>query len=100
MILDDVTQQIIQGVQVERANRLSAIGQLTGGVAHDFNNLLAVILGNLELAYDRNPDEKSAKNLKAAISATHKGADLTKSMLAMLENAGHEITTTEMVTRH
>ncbi|WP_412553957.1 transporter substrate-binding domain-containing protein [Shimia sp. MIT1388] len=82
MVLDDVTQQIIQGEQVERANRLSAIGQLTGGVAHDFNNLLAVILGNLELAYDRNPDEKSARNLKAAISATHKGADLTKSMLA------------------
>jgi hypothetical protein len=31
------------------ADRLRAVGQLTGAVAHDFNNLLALIVGNLEL---------------------------------------------------
>ncbi|WP_417207752.1 ATP-binding protein [Antarctobacter sp.] len=70
-----------------RSQRLEAIGQLTGGVAHDFNNILAVIMGNLELLREEtdNPDQRSM--IDAGLEASHRGAELTRSMLAFARRA-------------
>ncbi len=65
-----------------QAQKMESIGQLTGGVAHDFNNLLAVILGNLELIEESQDSDEIRACLKAAMAATHRGADLTKSLLS------------------
>ena len=67
---------------LQHAQKMEAIGQLTGGLAHDFNNLLTVIIGNLELLEGKLPDDRSTKRLSEAISAGRKGADLTRQMLA------------------
>ena len=66
-----------------QAQKMEAVGQLTGGLAHDFNNLLAVILGNLELVEDGSygPDQVSPA-LRRAAKAAEKGADLTSRLLA------------------
>lgn len=66
-----------------QSQKMDAIGQLTGGVAHDFNNLLAAILGSLELARRRVPDDqKLIRYLDNAIEGARRGAVLTQRMLA------------------
>ncbi|MFC7051162.1 PAS domain S-box protein [Hansschlegelia quercus] len=67
-----------------QAQKMEAIGQLTGGVAHDFNNLLAVILGNLDLARKRlsRGSGEIAALIENSIDAARRGASLTQRMLA------------------
>ena len=65
------------------SQKMDAIGQLTGGIAHDFNNLLMVILGSLELAGKRLPDDARVTTLISnAAQAAQRGAALTQRMLA------------------
>ena len=66
-----------------QAQKMEAVGQLTGGVAHDFNNLLMVVMGNLQLVEQLvKNDERATKRIRAALEAADKGSDLTKRMLA------------------
>jgi len=66
-----------------QSQKMDAIGQLTGGVAHDFNNLLMAVLGSLELAKKRLPDDPQlARLLDNAIQGAQRGAALTQRMLS------------------
>ena len=69
--------------QLFRAQKMEALGQLTGGLAHDFNNLLTAILSACELA-TRNIDnpEKVRRMLDGVRSSAQRGAKLTKQLLA------------------
>jgi PAS domain S-box-containing protein len=65
------------------AQKVEAVGQLTGGVAHDFNNLLMAVLGSLELLRRRVPDDPRVTRLiDNAEQAAQRGASLTQRMLA------------------
>ncbi|HET9520396.1 MAG TPA: histidine kinase dimerization/phospho-acceptor domain-containing protein, partial [Candidatus Limnocylindrales bacterium] len=69
--------------QLRQAQRLEAIGQLTGGVAHDFNNLLTVIIGNAGLlAADLQHDPERRELAEGTLSAAHRAAELTRRLLA------------------
>jgi PAS domain S-box-containing protein len=79
----DLSGRKLAEQQLQQAQRMEAIGQLTGGLAHDFNNLLTVIIGNLQLidmALKEHP--KAHKRALEAIEAAHKGSGLTKQLLA------------------
>ena len=73
---------------LRQAQKMEAIGQLTGGVAHDFNNILQIVLGNLgniERQLQRGPQIESSlldRGVKAAIRASERAATLTGQLLA------------------
>jgi signal transduction histidine kinase/CheY-like chemotaxis protein len=69
--------------QLQQAQKMEAVGQLTGGIAHDFNNLLTVILGNAEILAEDPGDEQTVQLLATMIlQAAERGADLTNKLLA------------------
>jgi PAS domain S-box-containing protein len=77
----DITEREQLEAQLRQAQKMEAIGQLTGGVAHDFNNLLAVIGGNAELAR-RRPTGNTARQMDNILRATERGVALTKQLLS------------------
>ena len=69
--------------KLRHAQKMEAVGQLTGGVAHDFNNLMTVVLANLERAGRQSKDEAAvAKALQNAEAGARRAAALTKQLLA------------------
>ena len=65
------------------AQRMEAVGRLTGGVAHDFNNLLTVVIGALDMMLRSPADAARQKKLgEAALSAARRGERLTHQLLA------------------
>jgi signal transduction histidine kinase/CheY-like chemotaxis protein len=69
--------------QVRQAQKMEAIGQLTGGVAHDFNNILTVIIGTIEILGDAVKDDPHLVQITNMIgAAATRGADLTQHLLA------------------
>jgi signal transduction histidine kinase/ActR/RegA family two-component response regulator len=65
-----------------QAQRMEAMGHLTGGVAHDFNNLLLIISGNLELLRKRSGGTGADRQLNAIEKATRRGESLTRHLLS------------------
>ena len=70
--------------QLQQAQKVQALGQLTGGIAHDFNNILTAVLGYSTLALDRLvPDKQSklARYLGEVVAASERGRDLIAKLL-------------------
>jgi PAS domain S-box-containing protein len=79
----DMTDRIAAEAQLRQAQKMEAVGQLTGGVAHDFNNLLGVVVGNLDLLRERlDTDGEARELLGEALEAALRGADVTRQLLA------------------
>jgi PAS domain S-box-containing protein len=79
----DVTLRNRAEEQLRQAQKMDAIGQLTGGVAHDFNNLLAIIQGNLELMLTKPSLGSDMVEMAGdALGAAERGAKLTQQLLA------------------
>lgn len=83
---DRLTAEIAEREKAEsrlvQAQKMEAVGQLTGGLAHDFNNLLTAVVGSLDLLLRRTDDEKLKKLANNALQAAERGAKLTSQLLA------------------
>ncbi len=78
----DVTARVEAEAQLRQAQKLEAMGQLTGGVAHDFNNLLMIMSGGLNML-ERKDDPGRREMLIARMrDAVERGAKLTQQLLA------------------
>lgn len=81
--MSDITERVHLEDRLRQAQKMEAVGQLTGGVAHDFNNLLTVILGSAEILSDElesQPQLQKLANLTVAAAAS--GGELTNRLLA------------------
>ncbi len=79
----DLTEKIAAEERIRHAEKMEAIGQLTGGVAHDFNNILTVITGTIEILSEAVAKEPQLAAITKMIDeAAARGAELTQHLLA------------------
>jgi signal transduction histidine kinase len=67
---------------LRQAQKMEAVGQLTGGVAHDFNNLLTIIIGNIGIAKRGVVESRAERALTNALAGAERAAQLTQRLLA------------------
>jgi two-component system NtrC family sensor kinase len=96
----EVTRRETAEAALKQAQRLEAVGQLTGGVAHDFNNLLMVVNGNVErLKRYAVVDERQRRALDAIDTAVARGTSLTRQLLSFSRRQTHEPTAVDLARR-
>jgi len=79
----DLTEKQAAEAQLRHAQKMDAVGQLTGGVAHDFNNILTVITGTIGILEEAVADQPQLAAIAKLIDeAAERGANLTKHLLA------------------
>ena len=87
----DVTQQKTLESQLQRAQKMEAIGTLAGGIAHDFNNILSAVLGYTELAMCQVENRTAVQgNLQEVLNAGKRARDLVKQILTFSRQADYE----------
>jgi len=94
-VFSDITQQKEQQVQLQRAQKMDALGKLVGGIAHDYNNMLGVVLGYTDLMKIKfSTVDGLAKYIDNIAQAGERGRKLTQRMLnfSKKESSGAECT--------
>src|ERR1700753_765870 len=81
-VIADVTHRRAVEERLRQAQKIEALGQLTGGVAHDFNNLLQVISGGLQLIARQSDPARREQIFGAMRQAVDRGASLCRQLLA------------------
>lgn len=78
--------------QLFQAQKLEALGQLTGGLAHDFNNLLTIILSSARLAVGSQDPQRVQRLLDHILDAGQRGTQLTRQLLSFARNRQLNVT--------
>jgi two-component system NtrC family sensor kinase len=86
----EVERREIAEAALKQAQRLEAVGHLTGGVAHDFNNLLMVVKGNADRLRRYPMEERQKRSLDAIETAAGRGASLVRQLLSFSRQQTHE----------
>jgi len=82
-IVHDLTARKLTEQQLQQAQKMETVGQLSGGIAHDFNNLLTVIIGNAEHLSEQLKARPDLRQFADDICESgERGAELTQRLLA------------------
>jgi signal transduction histidine kinase/ActR/RegA family two-component response regulator len=92
-LVEDVTERKNLGEQLQQAQKMEAIGQLTGGIAHDFNNLLTIVITNAALLGNEIAPERT--DMRADLSelerAALRGVELVRKLMAFSRRRSLEL---------
>src|SRR5690606_7279712 len=81
-LMRDVSDRRLLEEQLRQAQKMEAVGQLTGGIAHDLNNVLATVVANADLVRHAIPDDAAVRaDLDEIRRAAHRGADMIRKLL-------------------
>ncbi|HEU4827836.1 MAG TPA: ATP-binding protein [Gemmatimonadales bacterium] len=82
-VVRDVSERRALEEQLRQAQKMEAVGQLTGGIAHDLNNVLATVVANADLARQAVPSELEGvhADLAEVRRAAHRGAEMIRKLL-------------------
>lgn len=79
----DVTEHRALEAHLHQAQKMQAVGQLTGGIAHEFNNLLQVVAGNLDILAETVPaNDDTERQLQTLRKTVTRGSELTDRLLS------------------
>ncbi len=85
VFIRDLSEKIFIEEQLRQAQKMEAVGQLTGGLAHDFNNLLQGIIGSLDIIQLRVDEGRTAdigRFVAGALISANRAAAMTHRLLA------------------
>jgi len=85
IFIRDLSEKVLIEAQLRQAQKMEAVGQLTGGLAHDFNNLLQGIIGSLDLIQlrvDAGRTGDVARFVDGALNSASRAAAMTHRLLA------------------
>ena len=85
VFIRDLSEKIFIEAQLRQAQKMEAVGQLTGGLAHDFNNLLQGIIGSLDIIQLRVNEGRTAdigRFVGGALTSAYRAAAMTHRLLA------------------
>ena len=88
----EMDRRIKAEADLHQAQKMEALGQLTGSVSHDFNNMLTVLQGCLELLSGRQHDQKLQARVEMALATIKRGEKLTRHLLAFARRQPLEVT--------
>ncbi len=95
--MQEITQRLRAEEQLRQAQKMDAMGQITGGVAHDFNNLLLAVLANLDLLRHHAAQIPDCLALiDGAMQAAQRGASLTQRLLAFARKQNLRVEPTDI----
>jgi two-component system cell cycle sensor histidine kinase/response regulator CckA len=97
LLANDVTDEEKRQEQIQRGQKLEAIGTLSAGIAHDFNNLLTVIKGRTEmLLHAERENKKLHENLRTILTAGERAEQLINHLLAFSQQQRHNVIKVEI----
>ena len=97
LVFRDITDRRRLEEQLQQSEKLTALGQLAGGVAHDFNNQLAGILGYAELLRERLPEDDALRRYcDRIVTGAQRSAKLTQQLLAFARKGKYQTATVDL----